>query len=65
MIAEPFFQLFLSTVMFAAIDRRDVESYICAACSLELIMFERDVLHIPLDFCFLEIDVAVSSLCNA
>ena len=51
-----------------SIARRDVQSYSCAAALLELIMLKRGVLYTPLDiFCSsdCEIDIAVSSLCNA
>ena len=49
-----------------SIARRDVQSYSRAAALLELIMLKRCVLYTPLDiFCSSEIDIAVSSLCNA
>ena len=52
-----------------SIARRDVQSYSRADALLELIiMLKRGVLYTPLDiFCSsdCEIDIAVSSLCNA
>ena len=51
-----------------SIARTDVQSYSRAAALLERIMLKRGVFYTPLDiFCSgdCEIDIAVSSLCNA
>ena len=50
-----------------SIGRRDIVSYHRAACLLELIMLKRGVLYTARHshLCHSDIDVAVSSLCNA